>query len=129
MKRLHILITVGMLILGFILALSGTARNPADFTGKWYYSADGAPYLFHNGIIISEKHHLTNEQGEIISGAYSFANEKILLFFINADGVEQVQELQFVSRREGDTLCRSSSGEMTAVFYRNKDAAKERKEQ
>jgi len=124
MKYLWKLIAAGILLLGATIALIGTVRDPADFTGKWYYTEDGSAYLFHNGIIISEKHHLNETDAEIFSGAYSFGKNSIVLFFLTEAGVEQVQKLQLVSRSDGDILCASSECGETVVFCRNKEAYK-----
>lgn len=124
MKRWSIGIITCAIILGGILVLTRTVQDPADFTGKWYYAFDCSTYLFHNGIILNEKYHLSTNEDEIFSGAYSFSKNKILIFFVTVDGIEQIKELQLVSHANGDMLCEVTNDRQEAVFYRNKDTVK-----
>lgn len=118
MKRWHALILSIVFILCVIFGLSGSVRNPAKFSGKWFYAADGSAYLFHNGIIISEKHHIQMNDEDIFSGAYSFGKDSIFLFFVSSEGVEEVQELQLISEKSGDKLCKRAEDGMNVIFYR-----------
>lgn len=120
MKRFGIWFVVMMALIGSALLLKIPVRNPSDFTGKWYFSEDGAAYLFHNGIIINEKYHFSETEQEIFSGAYSFGKDCIVLFYFTADGVEQVRELRLVRHNTGDTLCEVSETGNSVVFRRAK---------
>ena len=120
MRRWRWFILLGMLVLGFCFGLSVTVIDPGNYTGIWYYAEDGSQYLFHNGIILSEKHHIDILEEEIISGAYQFGKKEIFLFFLNEDGVQDPRTLALVSSATGDLLCDIASGE--PVFFRNKAA-------
>ena len=121
MKHWQVVVIIGVIILGAFRSLTAAVYDPADFTGKWYSCEDGAPYLFHNGIIISEKYHVSVSEGEIFSGAYScFGKDKLFLFVIDKEGVEQVHELQLRSTKDGDILCDVTDNEIQAVFSRSR---------
>ena len=118
MKRWSIWICAGVLILAWIIGLTQTAIDPSDFTGKWYYAEDMSVYLFHNGVIISEAHHMDMDEDEIFSGAYSFAKNKIYLFFAAENRVGDPIELLLIHSSSGDRLCDSQTG--TVIFYRER---------
>lgn len=121
MKRWDFVLCVAALLAGCAAALSCNIWDPSDFTGKWYYADDLSAYLFHNGIIISEKHHVPTSDDEIFSGAYTFSRDSILLFIVGSDGVEEVHELKMRTDAAGDQLCMADTH--VPVFYRNKDSA------
>ena len=118
MKRWSIWICAGVLILACIIGFTRTAIEPSDFTGKWYYAEDMSAYLFHNGVIISEAHHIDMDEDEIFSGAYSFARNKIYLFLAEDNRVGELLELSLNHSSIGDTLCDSKTG--TVIFYRER---------
>ena len=120
MKRWKWLLGCAVIAVGYFLTLAGVVRDPEDFTGTWYYAEDRSAYLFHNGVIISDKHHIAAGEEDIFSGAYSFGKDQIFLFFIGTNGVEQARELNLISDKDGEKLYDAS--QKCVVFYRKKEA-------
>ena len=58
------------------IALNAKVVDPADFTGVWYRTGDGAPYIFQDGIIECADKEIIVMDGAVFSGAYSFAKDK-----------------------------------------------------
>lgn len=110
-------------VLAAALCLCGSAVDPKDFTGEWYYAGDGSVYTFRDGIVECGRHSISSGDGSAFSGAYSFAGRKIAVFFVGPDGVEEVRELYLSRNRKGDTLCERADGLEKAIFYRSLDEA------
>jgi len=117
MKRLAticIILILSILAAGFSLP----ARNPDDFTGKWYSAADQTLYLFHEGLIHCSKNAVATSDSTAISGAYTCSQKSILLFAVGIDGLEREKELYLVQKGEGSFLCENPDGSGTIYFIR-----------
>ena len=105
------------------LALNTKIVDPADFTGVWYRAGEGVPYIFQNGIIeCADKENIVLD-GEVFSGAYSFAKDKAAIFVVGDDGVGEVVELILVRGKAGDTLCEKRDGTLVMWFCRYQESS------
>ena len=118
-------IPLGLLLI-FLLAALGLcccAVDPEDYSGEWYSAEDASMYSFRAGIVQGDDHSIPAADGTRFSGAYSFARNRIALFYVGPGGVEEVRELTLVRRWDGDRLCGTENGTMKTFFYRSREAA------
>lgn len=121
MRRWIAIAFVLVILCGCIAFLFGTAVNPEDYTGEWYYCKDSARYIFKNGLIAcADRRSILLGETEF-SGAYCFAKDRATLFVIDSDGVGEVIELYLVHTSDGDILCEAEDGSGTVWFCRNID--------
>ena len=99
--------------------------DSADFTGVWYRAGEGVPYIFQNGIIECADKEIIVLDGEVFSGAYSFAKDKAAIFVVDDDGVGEVVELTLVRRKDGDALCEKRDGTLIMWFCRYQESSTE----
>ena len=104
------------------LALNIKIVDSADFTGVWYRAGEGVPYIFQNGIIECADKEIIVLDGEVFSGAYSFAKDKAAIFVVDDSGVGEVVELYLVHKSEGDILCERKDGNEIVWFCRNRES-------
>lgn len=108
-----------LFILCIIIAgLSQTATDPADFSGKWYSSADQSVYLFCEGLIHCDKNTVAISVSDTISGAYTCSKSSIFLFVVGMDGLEEEKELYLVHKDESSFLCEHEDGTGRMYFIR-----------
>lgn len=121
MKWKVILGTVIAALIFVCIALNAVTLDPNNFTGIWYRADDGVPYIFQNGIIECADKEIIVLDGEVFSGAYSFAKDKAALFVVDDHGVGEVVELYLVHKPDGITLCERKDGNEIVWFRRNRE--------
>ena len=107
-----------ILALGLAAVLCRTAVDPADFTGRWYASADQSVYLFQEGIVYCAKHPVMLSEEDAISGAYAFGRDSICLFARGVPGLERERVLYLVRREDSSFLCENRDGTGPVYFIR-----------
>ena len=100
------------------IALNAVTLEPNNFTGIWYRADGGVPYIFQDGIIECADKEVIVLDGEVFSGAYSFAKDKAALFVVDDHGVGEVVELYLVHKPDGVTLCERKEGNEIVWFRR-----------
>ena len=91
------------------------ALLPRRFTGEWYSVQTGTLFLFSEGFILQEQPGPQNE----VTGAYIFSKNKILLFSMQVEGLENPTELRWIRKITGDFLCETRAGTEKILFSRN----------
>lgn len=89
--------------------------DPLRFTGRWYATQSGDVFLFSEGLILLEK---TDKQENAIVGAYIFTRDKILVSLYYPANSENLYELCWIHRSQGDILCKNQDGSETVYFSR-----------
>ena len=85
----------------------------SDYSGLWYSAGERQVYVFHDGLISKEGE---LENGEAFLGAYCPAEQKLLLFVLGIDGLEQERELYLIRQNGREALWDREGG--TIFFYR-----------
>lgn len=103
------------------MALNREVRDPEDYTGIWYRCRDGMQYCFEEGLIQNHNAAGNMSEHDILSGAYSYGRNRIILFLEDEHGVGEVTELRLVRRWGGDILCEYAEQDEKIWFCRNQN--------
>lgn len=85
----------------------------SDYSGLWYSAGGQQAYVFRDGLISKEGE---LEDGEAFLGAYCPADQKLLLFVLDIDGLEQERELYLIRQNGREALWDREDG--IVFFYR-----------
>ena len=87
-----------------------------DYSGLWYSAGEQQAYVFQDGLISMEGEPHGAEDGESFRGAYCPADQKLLLFVLDIDGLEQERELYLIKQNGKEALWDREDG--IVFFYR-----------
>lgn len=125
MKYRIMAIATGIVLVIALCLLLPVSRNK-DFEGEWYAAGEEEPYVFQDGIIECQTHFYMKNQGDFISGAYTYAANKVELFACGLDSLEDVQELYLIRSHGSEILNDAPDGSGRTYFYRDQAAAASR---
>ena len=122
MKYRIMAIATGIVLVIALCLLLPVSRNK-DFEGEWYAAGEEEPYIFQNGIIECQTHFYMKNQGDFVSGAYTYAANKVELFACGLDALPDVQELYLIRSHCSEILNDAPDGSGRTYFYRDQAAA------